>query len=773
MSSTDGLSPNALNDPSVANALSVRRSDSPADLMAGIDSAREDSRYKGRAALGVTGVETKNVKLGEVVRAGKGWYPITAIGGLTLVDAFQAQSFGVFGPDISQTLGMSRGSIAGLSALRLLAAFCSTLPIAALATKKPRRALLCKIAAVSWVFTCFAIGLARTGWVLAVFLIINGISNGTSQALHRPLVVDNYPPSGRVRMLALYRSADQVGNIATFFLIFALTTFLDLTWRGVLMVMGVLIIPFALYSLGLRDPGFGTFDEQTLRTELREQGEQGEPSQQGAQGEQTEQSVSEDLSTDDVALSFWETIRRLFLIRTVRKVLVGWAVLGMSYVPLSAYLNFFLADRWGLNAGARGLLTGLLPIFSLVALSATSRRSESMLRADPAKLLQRAAFGIAAGSVSLSLVPLVPSGYFVFMVLLLGAGFGFQGIGYPALEAAQLSIIPAAMRAHAQALAGVYLTAVGGLGGVLLFGSVDRRFGAGGVFVPVGVMGVVAGLVIRSGTKTIGTDLDRTVDAVVESEQLRALQSRGEKLPMLSCRGIDFSYGTVQVLFDVNFTVDDGEMVALLGTNGAGKSTLLRVVSGLGLPQSGTVRFRGQDITFVDAERRVQMGITQIPGGKAAFAPLTVVENLKVAGFTHGRNRQAVEQGIEASFAAFPRLAERRNQLAGTLSGGEQQMLALSKALILQPRLLVIDELSLGLAPKIVGELLEMVRVINAKGTAVVLVEQSVNVALSLVEHAYFMEKGEVRFDGNAAELLGRSDLLRSVFLEGSAKAMA
>jgi ABC-type branched-subunit amino acid transport system ATPase component/MFS family permease len=741
--------------PGVPNGLGAPGSDSSADLLAGIDSAREDSRNKGRAALGVTGVETKNVKLVEVVRAGKGWYPITAIGGLTLVDAFQAQSFGVFGPDISQTLGMSRGSIAGLSALRLLAAFCSTLPIAALATKKPRRALLCKIAAVSWVFTCFAIGLARTGWVLAVFLIINGISNGTSQALHRPLVVDNYPPSGRVRMLALYRSADQVGNIATFFLIFALTTFLDLTWRGVLMVMGVLIIPFAIYALGLRDPGFGTFDEQTLRTELREE------------------SDSKDLSTDDVALSFWETIRRLFLIRTVRKVLVGWAVLGMSYVPLSAYLNFFLADRWGLNAGARGLLTGLLPIFSLVALSATSRRSESMLRADPAKLLQRAAFGIAAGSVSLSLVPLVPSGYFVFMVLLLGAGFGFQGIGYPALEAAQLSIIPAAMRAHAQALAGVYLTAVGGLGGVLLFGSVDRRFGAGGVFVPVGVMGVVAGLVIRSGTKTIGTDLDRTVDAVVESEQLRALQSRGEKLPMLSCRGIDFSYGTVQVLFDVNFTVDDGEMVALLGTNGAGKSTLLRVVSGLGLPQSGTVRFRGQDITFVDAERRVQMGITQIPGGKAAFAPLTVVENLKVAGFTHGRNRQAVEQGIEASFAAFPRLAERRNQLAGTLSGGEQQMLALSKALILQPRLLVIDELSLGLAPKIVGELLEMVRVINAKGTAVVLVEQSVNVALSLVEHAYFMEKGEVRFDGKAADLLGRSDLLRSVFLEGSAKAMA
>ena len=223
----------------------------------------------------------------------------------------------------------------------------------------------------------------------------------------------------------------------------------------------------------------------------------------------------------------------------------------------------------------------------------------------------------------------------------------------------------------------------------------------------------------------------------------------------------------------------EGSLVALAGfvvsvlADTALMILLLRVVSGLGLPQSGTVRFRGQDITYVDAERRVAMGITQIPGGKATFGPLTVVENLRVAGYSHGRNRKAVDEGIEESFAAFPRLAERRSQLAGTLSGGEQQMLALSKALILKPRLLVIDELSLGLAPIVVGELLEMVRRINADGTAVVLVEQSVNVALSLVTHAYFMEKGEIRFDGEASGLLGRSDLLRSVFLEGSAVAVS
>jgi len=150
------------------------------------------------------------------------------------------------------------------------------------------------------------------------------------------------------------------------------------------------------------------------------------------------------------------------------------------------------------------------------------------------------------------------------------------------------------------------------------------------------------------------------------------------------------------------------------------------------------------------------------------FGPLTVVENLRSFGYTLGRDRRTLDRLIDECFEAFPRLAERRSSLAAQLSGGEQQMLGLSKALIMRPRVLVIDELSLGLAPIVVGQLLEMVRQINATGTAVVLVEQSVNIALNLVDHAYFMEKGEMRFDGDAADLLAREDLLRAVFLEGA-----
>jgi ABC-type branched-subunit amino acid transport system ATPase component len=339
-----------------------------------------------------------------------------------------------------------------------------------------------------------------------------------------------------------------------------------------------------------------------------------------------------------------------------------------------------------------------------------------------------------------------------------------------ALTMVMLTAVAPRLRAHAAALAGVVYAGVGGVAGVLVLNGIDRRFGLGWAVAVSALGGLVGALVARAVVGTVDADLDRVIDDVVEAEEIRQLERSGRHLPMLSCRHVDFSYAQLQVLFDVNFTVDDGEMVALLGTNGAGKSTLLRVISGLGIPSRGSVHFRGTDVTYVDAERRLSLGITQIPGGNAVFAPLSVVENLRMFGYSLGTDRAAVERGIDATLEAFPRLAERRNQLAATLSGGEQQMLALGKAFMLSPRLLLIDELSLGLAPKVVGELLEMVRRINAAGTAVVLVEQSVNIALALVDHAYFMEKGEIRFDGAARDLLGRRDLLRSVFLEGATR---
>jgi len=237
---------------------------------------------------------------------------------------------------------------------------------------------------------------------------------------------------------------------------------------------------------------------------------------------------------------------------------------------------------------------------------------------------------------------------------------------------------------------------------------------------------------------------------------------------LLSCRKIDMAYGPVQILFGVDFDVAPGEIVALLGTNGAGKSTLLKGICGLVRPKRGTVTFKGEDVTNLTADVTTHRGISLMPGGKGVFPTLTVAENLRLAAWLIRNDPERVDAAREEVTRLFPILDQRSGQMAGNLSGGEQQMLALGGALMTRPELLMIDELSLGLAPTIVGQLLEVVQEIHRRGTTIVIVEQSVNIALNLAQRAVFMEKGEVRFTGPTAELLERPDILRSVFIAGA-----
>jgi ABC-type branched-subunit amino acid transport system ATPase component/ABC-type branched-subunit amino acid transport system permease subunit len=241
---------------------------------------------------------------------------------------------------------------------------------------------------------------------------------------------------------------------------------------------------------------------------------------------------------------------------------------------------------------------------------------------------------------------------------------------------------------------------------------------------------------------------------------------------LIRCEQINASYGQIQVLFDVNVGVRDGEILALLGTNGAGKSTVLRVIAGLLHPRRhGRVVFEGRDITGLSAVDRVRAGLVTVPGGRGVFSSLTVEENLRLGGWIHRDDREFLESTRGRIFELFPPLADRLNTTAAMLSGGEQQMLTLAQAMLCRPRLLMIDELSLGLAPAVVADLLRVVREINADGTTVVVVEQSVNIATELAERAVFMEKGQVRFTGATSDLVRRPDLLRSIFLRSAAPA--
>jgi len=237
---------------------------------------------------------------------------------------------------------------------------------------------------------------------------------------------------------------------------------------------------------------------------------------------------------------------------------------------------------------------------------------------------------------------------------------------------------------------------------------------------------------------------------------------------LLSVRGADVFYDQTQVLFGVDLDIFDGEILALLGTNGAGKSTLLKAISGLNPPTRGRVTFGGKDITGSDVGTTARMGIVQVPGGRGVFPTLTVAENLKIAGWMYRRDTEYLRAKTEQILEYFPSLERRWETASGSLSGGEQQMVSLAQAFLAKPKLLMIDELSLGLAPTIVERLLDIVRAIHAQGTTVVVVEQSVSTALRLASRAVFMEKGEVRFTGATADLLERPDILRSVFIQGA-----
>ena len=240
--------------------------------------------------------------------------------------------------------------------------------------------------------------------------------------------------------------------------------------------------------------------------------------------------------------------------------------------------------------------------------------------------------------------------------------------------------------------------------------------------------------------------------------------------PLLSVEQLSVSYGSVQVLFGVDLTVQEGAVVALMGTNGAGKTTLLRAVSGLEPTIGGRIVYAGLDITKTRPTWRVGMGLHQVVETDAVVGPLTVAENLTL--FGHGLDRAGRARSIAEAYELFPRLAERSRQRAATLSGGEKQMLGLAKAVVTPPRLLLIDEFSLGLAPTVISDLLPVIRRIADQGAAVLLVEQSVNVALSVADHAYVMEKGEIGYSGPAGELRARPDLLRAAYLEGLAHAL-
>ncbi|MBQ6296443.1 MAG: ABC transporter ATP-binding protein [Selenomonadaceae bacterium] len=234
---------------------------------------------------------------------------------------------------------------------------------------------------------------------------------------------------------------------------------------------------------------------------------------------------------------------------------------------------------------------------------------------------------------------------------------------------------------------------------------------------------------------------------------------------MLAVKDINVYYGAIHAIKGISLSVDEGEIVTLIGANGAGKSTTLRTISGLLKPKTGEINFLNKNIAGMPAHKIVREGISQVPEGRRIFAEMTVQENLELGAFTRS-DKDEIQNDFKMVFGRFPRLEERRSQLAGTLSGGEQQMLAMGRALMSRPKLLLLDEPSMGLAPLLIKEIFSIIVDINKTGTTVLLVEQNANMALSIANRAYVLETGRITISGDAKELAASEDI-RKAYLGG------
>jgi ABC-type branched-subunit amino acid transport system ATPase component/sugar phosphate permease len=688
------------------------------------------------------GVGDSTMSLRSAVRTG-GATTLAAVGFARLIDGFDNTALSILAPDIQESLGASdavMGAIAGAFGVLFLL---GSIPLSTLADRHPRKV----IAAVSmslWSAVVFATGLVQTAFWLFMARLGTGISQSYALPVNAPLLMDTYPIAARSRVFAAYGSFEIVGRVAAPLFAGGVAGAVagPESWRWVFVLSAALGVPAVMGLLLMPEPRRG-------RNEMR-----------SVLGEE----LSEDV--DELPTSLGVAFERLRKIRSFHFFLTGMAALGFALFSIPLFLNLYLEEDLGLSAWERGVFGAAVAVPGVIALAIAGPRADRLFRRNPAAAVVFVGAMIAGFGVFIVL------GLAMSHVVALGAfyavGVALSQAAFVTVVAVAGSVIPYRLRSRGTAMVGVYVFLFGGFFGAVLTGMladvVGRRLALTMIVLPSTLVG---GALISYGARYIRRDISRCVEELLEEKaEADRISAPDALVPAVQVRNLDFSYGPVQVLFDVDLEVQRGETLALLGTNGAGKSTLLRVISGLGVPTRGVVRLHGRTITYCDPELRARLGIVQMMGGNAVFDSLSVEENLRMAGYTH--DRSDFGRRLASALAPFPDLGERRGQRAGELSGGQQQMLALAMAMVHEPDVLLIDELSLGLAPIMVQELLVTVQELKRRGVTMIIVEQSLNVALSVADRAVFMEKGQVRFDGPAQELAERDDLARAVFL-GSA----
>ena len=666
-------------------------------------------------------------------------YGLTPIAVLTFVQfaqSFDSAIFDLLLPEIRRDLDISIASLGAITTITGFVGLVISPLVGFLADRRNRVRMLGISALVSGTFA-FLTGQARgVGQVFAARTIDN-VSEDFGSAPLALLTYDYYPVEARGKMVAF---TSTVGRLLGF-------TIGPLV--GALAVLGGWRLPFYLAGPLLICAGVITL--RTLREPVR------------GYWERKHLGAGEDVAEEpDPPVGVAEAVRSVMAIRTLRRFFVSYA-LSAVFTPAFAFLmSFYLVDQFQLNAFQRSLVQIPSGVVSVIGVLVGGALADVLVRYRPSRLLVFNGLLGLLGSASVLIQVLAPSVW-----LLMGSRVIFAFLGgliAPASTVVFAHILPPRLRGFGVSIVFLPIAFIGNLGPTLA-GQVEASYGLRGGMLFLFPLTLIGPLVALSAAKFFELDMRAALASAMAKEEYRKAKASGAT-KLLVCRDVDVSYGSVQVMFNVDLVVEEGEIVALLGTNGAGKSTMLRAISGTQEASNGAILFDGRDITHLPPNEIAKLGVATMPGGKGTFPGLSVRENLDLALWNCPVAERA--ERLEQLFGYFPVLRELVDQDAALLSGGEQQMVALGQAFLSKPRLLMIDELSLGLAPAVVASLLDIVRALRSNGTTVVLVEQSVNVALTVAERAVFMEKGEVRFEGRTADLLTRPDIMRAVYVKGA-----
>ena len=667
---------------------------------------------------------------------GEAAFPLLVLFGLNAVDELDRTAFGILLPEIRESFDINISTALSIVALSSIAALALQVPIAQYADKSKRIPIV-MIGAVAWAGFSGMTGLATGLILLTIARSGSSLGKAVIDPTHNSLIADYYPIESRARVYSFHRAANAVGAFVGPLSAGMLAYYFD--WRVPFLVFVIPTVIFVVFAVRMKEPIRGRWERQAT-------------------------GASQDIiDTEEEPPSFAESWRTAHKVQSLQRIWWSLPFLATSLIGFVTLAALLYDQKFGLDERGRGVAAAVAEPFALVGLVIGARIATRRFIGNVAGLIRFVASIALVTSVATAGFAFAPNIYVaVALNCVISASLAIIGPGV--LAALSLAIPP---RARATGFAIGSLWVIPGLFVLPVIGWVADNWSIEiGMLVMI-PMFVIGSLLLRSVADVIDADIAQVwQSAAARSEVL--YDRRQGTTNLLLLKGVEAGYDNRMVLQGVDLHLDEGEIVALLGTNGAGKSTLLKSISGIVEADRGAIVLDGRDITHAPPNEIAALGIVQMPGGQGVFGSLTVKENLELAGWTNRRDPAGVEAATAEVLEMFPVLAERLDSPAANMSGGQQQMLALAMSFVMRPKVLLIDELSLGLAPVVVGQLLPIVRRMADDGVTVVLVEQSVNVALTVAERAYFMERGKIMFDGPTAELLERPDLLRSVFLSAA-----